>query len=54
MPVAWSPKSDPILFLRADHNTPIGRRLFIVSLRDGHVTPVPGTEGAIVSATWHG
>lgn len=50
-PVAWAPQSNAILFLKGDET--MGRRLFVVSLRDGHVTSVPGTEGAIGSASWH-
>jgi Tol biopolymer transport system component len=52
-PVAWSPKSDAILFLGADKNSVVDRALFILNLRNRHVARVPGTGGAIDSAAWH-
>jgi Tol biopolymer transport system component len=53
-PVAWAPNSDAILFVRVTDDRGMGtRQLFIVSLRDGRVTPVPGTQGVASSASWH-
>jgi Tol biopolymer transport system component len=55
-PLAWSPASDAILFQRVkSYNTPgLDTQLFIVSLRDNRVTPVPGTVGAAGGvASWH-
>lgn len=52
-PYAWAPGGDAILFARVEDNQGFGdRQLFIVSLRDRRVTPVPGTVGA-GSASWH-
>ena len=53
-PVAWSPNSDAILFTHTKDDKGQGpRQLFIVSLRDARVTPVPGTVGVAGSASWH-
>lgn len=53
-PVAWSPNSDAILFTHIKDDGGSGpRQLFIVSLRDARVTPVPGTVGVAGSASWH-
>lgn len=53
-PVAWSPNSDAILFAHIKDDRGSGpRQLFIVSLRDARVTPVPGTQGVVGSASWH-
>jgi Tol biopolymer transport system component len=52
-PVAWSPGSDAILFVRnKDPAKFADTQLFIVSLRDHRVTAVPGTEGG-GTASWH-
>jgi Tol biopolymer transport system component len=52
-PAAWAPNSDAILFAHTKDDQGLGpRQLFIVSLRDSRVTPVPGTVGA-GSASWH-
>jgi Tol biopolymer transport system component len=53
-PVAWAPTSDAILFARVAGARGVGpSQLFIVSLHDHRVTPVPGTVGAAGSASWH-
>jgi Tol biopolymer transport system component len=52
MPIAWTPKIDAI-YLGADKRSASRRALFIVSLRNHHITRVPGTEGAVGSASWH-
>ncbi len=52
-PLAWAPTSDAILFVRVKHDKGLGEtQLFIVSLHDHRVTPVPGTVGA-GTASWH-
>jgi Tol biopolymer transport system component len=52
-PVAWAPTSDAILFVRVNDDRGLGEtQLFIVSLGDHRVTPVPGTVGA-GEASWH-
>jgi Tol biopolymer transport system component len=51
--IAWAPKSDAILFANNKDDRGLStRQLFIVSLHDGRVTPVPGTVGG-GSASWH-
>jgi Tol biopolymer transport system component len=53
-PVAWAPNSEAILFDHIKDDQASGpRQLFIVSLRDARVTPVPGTVGVVGSASWH-
>ncbi len=53
-PVAWAPTSNAILFGRSQGSKGLGaRQLFILSLRDRRVTPVPGTVGVAGSASWH-
>lgn len=53
-PVAWAPSSEAILFSRVKDDRGVEpRQLFIVSLRDHQVIPVPGTLGAMGSASWH-
>lgn len=53
-PVAWSPGSDAILFVRNKSPAKFAdTQLFIVSLHDHRVTPLPGTVGAGAWASWH-
>ena len=55
-PAAWSPTSDAILFLQVAHpelGAGSQTQLFIVSLSGGSPRPVPGTNGAFGSASWH-
>jgi TolB protein len=51
---AWAPDSEAILFGRSESNQGFltAAPLFLASLRNGRVTPVPGTVGA-GQASWH-
>jgi Tol biopolymer transport system component len=53
-PYAWAPDSEAILFGRSESNQGFfaAAPLFLASLPDGRVTPVPGTVGA-GQASWH-
>jgi Tol biopolymer transport system component len=52
-PLGWARDSDAILFAHTKDDRALGaRELFIVSLHDSRVTPVPGTLG-VMSASWH-
>ena len=53
-PAAWSPKSNSVLFLWRPSPTSARVQLYVVPTTGGKPRPVPGTQGAAGSASWHG